>query len=257
MPNYEMKFSVSEAANVLDVEKNLIKKWAHLFKDYLEPPANPPKGVSREFCEKDLRILSYISIYWEEDPDLKEIEIGLNREDYYEEVDENFIDEFTPLFRELPDNLNEEMRHGAIIGGMAGSLGVLFDIADSFKTAGDILVAEALSKDEVYDLLCPIVYNYRHATELYLKAIITKHKKNHNLIWLLTEFKKLLKSKFDTELPRWFEDIVIAFNDFDPAGTTFRYGEECPGETWVDVAHMKKILDRMAISFQRIRRFRG
>jgi len=73
MPNYEMKFGVSEAARSLEVDRDIIKKWAYLFRDYLEPPANPRKGIPRQFSVEDLRIFAYISMFWEDDPDIESI----------------------------------------------------------------------------------------------------------------------------------------------------------------------------------------
>jgi hypothetical protein len=237
---------------LLEVDRELIKKWAYLFKEYLSSSTTPPKGRPREFCDKDLRKLAYISMYWEDEPDLESIRIGLNREDYHDDIYENFINEITPLFREPPEDLNEDWRNGAIIGGM-GEMSDLFSLADSYKIAGDSIVAAALSDDEVYDLICPIIYNYRHATELYLKAIVSKQKQDHDLIWLLNEFKRLLKSEFDTELPKWFEGIILSFNDFDPNGTNFRYGGAYPGEAWVDIEHMRTLISWMSMSFQKIK----
>ena len=73
MPNYEMKFGVSETAKYLDTDRDLIKKWAYLFSDYLEPEANPLKGTPRQFSAEDLRVFAYISYYWEDDPDIESI----------------------------------------------------------------------------------------------------------------------------------------------------------------------------------------
>jgi hypothetical protein len=134
MKNFEMKFSVSEAARLLEVERELIKKWAYHFREYLSSRANPQKGSPREFCDMDLRKLAYISMYWEDEPDLESIKIGLNMEDYHEDIYNNFITKVTPLFRDLPEELNEDWRHGAIIGGM-GELSDLFSLADSYKMA--------------------------------------------------------------------------------------------------------------------------
>ena len=61
MPNYKMKFGVSEVARSLETDKQLIKKWSHIFSDYLYPDANPPKGTPRKFSADDLRVFSYIS----------------------------------------------------------------------------------------------------------------------------------------------------------------------------------------------------
>lgn len=252
MPNYEMQFGVSEVARLFDVSRDLIKKWSYLFHDYLKPPANPPKGTPRKFCVQDLRVLAYVSMYWEDDPDLESIRCGLNSEDYFEDIYNDFISELTPLFVGPPEDLNEDWRHGTLIGGMA-ELSDTFALADSYKLAGDMLVDAALSNDEACDLVCPVIYNYRHATELYLKANFVHRKENHDLIWLLREFKQMMKSEFDSTLPKWFENIILAFNDFDPGGTTFRYGGFTPGEVWVDLVHVKKLMGRLAQSFQNIR----
>ena len=136
-------------------------------------------------------------------------------------------------------------------------LGDTFALADSYKIAGDMLVDAALSNDETYGLICPVIYNYRHATELYLKATIDRIKKDHNLHWLLQEFKKFLKFEFDTTLPEWFEGVIFVLNDFDPKGTTFRYGGDCPSEVWVDIMHMKTLMGWMAESFKKIKNRRS
>jgi hypothetical protein len=86
MPNYEMKFGVSEVARILKVDRDLIKTWAYLFRDYLKPPANPSKGNPRQFCTEDLRVLAYVSMYWEDNPDVESIRCGLNTEDHFEEL---------------------------------------------------------------------------------------------------------------------------------------------------------------------------
>jgi hypothetical protein len=65
MPNYDMKFSVSAVAHSLETDRELVKKWAYFFSEYLEPAANPPKGTQRLFSAEDLGVLSDISMYWE------------------------------------------------------------------------------------------------------------------------------------------------------------------------------------------------
>jgi len=256
MLNYEMKFGVSEVARLLKVDRDLVKTWAYKFSDYLKPQANPGKGSPRQFCTEDLRVLAYIYTYWEDDPDLESIKCGLNAEDYYEEPFNSFLTTATPLFREPPEDLDENWRHGTVIGGMA-EFGDTFALADSYKLAGDMLVDAALSTDEAYELICPVIYNYRHATELYMKSIIVKRRKIHDLIWLMQELKKLLKTEFDATFPDWFKNIILAFDDFDPNGTSFRYGSNGTvsqhDEVWVDIVHMKTLMGWLAESFQKIR----
>ena len=256
MPNYNLKFGVSEVARILKVDRNLVKTWAYHFSEYLGPQGNPAKGTSRIFTADDLRVLAYVFMYWEDEPDLEAIRIGLNTDSHFEEPYNHLVAMATPLFQEPPESLDETWRHGAIIGGMA-EVGDAFTLAESYKLAGDMLVDAALSSAEAYELTYPVIYNYRHATELYLKSAVHRRKKNHDLLWLLKECKSIIKSEFNTDLPEWFEHIVIAFHDFDPCSTTFRYGGfgyvQNQGEMWVDLVHMKTLMGWLAESFQKIR----
>lgn len=252
MPNYEMKFSVSEAANSLETDRELVKKWTYLFSDYLEPTANPPKGIPRQFSADDLRVLAYVSFYWEADPDIEAIKIGLNTGEHHEQVYNDFITALTPLFIDPPDGLGEDWRHGALFGEMA-EYGDTFELASSYKIAGDMLVDAALAKYKAFELICPILYNYRHAVELYFKAVIGEWENVHSLPKLLQDFKKITKSEFDATPPEWFDDIIIVFDEFDPGGTSFRYGGSMPGEVWVDIQHVKTLMDWISRSFRKIR----
>jgi len=117
MINYSMKYGVSEVAIFFDVDRNTVKRWANLFIDYLSSSANPIKGESRQYTIDDLRILAYISIYWEDDPDLVSIKYGLNSNNHLEnDLIDNFIIGLTPLFRNMPDDIDESWR-GVVLGG--------------------------------------------------------------------------------------------------------------------------------------------
>ena len=71
-----MKFGVSETARIFEVDRNLVKTWAYHFSDYLGSGANPGKGLPRQFSADDLRVLAFISMYWEDQPDLEYIKIA-------------------------------------------------------------------------------------------------------------------------------------------------------------------------------------
>src|SRR6266542_4395697 len=129
-------------------------------------------------------------MYWEDQPDVESIKMGLNIGSHHEELYDNLLTSVTPLFQEPPEDLDGTWRHGTVIGGMA-EIGDTFALAESYKLAGDTLVDAARTADEIYEFIYPVIYNYRHATELYLKAIVTPYRKDHDLFWLLREFKTL------------------------------------------------------------------
>ena len=252
---YDMKFSVSEVARIFTVDREVVKKWAYHFAEHLTPQANPSKGTPRIFSAEDLRVLAFVYMYWEDEPDYEAMRFGLNTNSHYGMPYDDFITTATPIFQDPPEDLDESWRHGTVIGGMA-EVGDTFALAESYKLAGDTLVDAARSSDEIYALIYPVIYNYRHAAELYLKANVTTYKETHDLQWLLQEFKKVLISEFAETPPQWFENIIMAFNDFDPNSTTFRYGGFAPflrGEVWVDLVHLKTLIGWLAESFQNIR----
>lgn len=246
-----MKYGVSETARLLDVDRKIVKTWAFLFSYYLSSEANPGKGKVRCFLLNDIRIFAYISMYWGKDPDIENIKYGLNSNNQFDnETIDNFIIGITPLFRAMPDDLDDTWR-GVVFGGEF-ELGDIFTTADSFKIAGDKLVEIAYKNNEERELFQPSIYNYRHATELYIKAIIGEEI-SHDLNDLLQKLKIVLMKEFNTVPPEWFEDIVKAFNYSDPKGTAFRYGQTVPKEElYADMKHIKTLMNWLSDSFKRI-----
>lgn len=253
-----MKFSVADVARILKTEKDLIKTCAYKFSDYLSSNANPSKGKTREFVLEDIRVMAFIFTYWEDDPDIEYIKVCLNSDDHFDnDLINDLMIELTPLFIEPPEGIDETWKHGVVYGGLS-ALGDTFFLANSYKIAGDRLVEAALENEEAWELFCPAVYNYRHAIELYMKAVIGKWKWNHELIPLYDKLKELLKTEFNADVPEWFEKIIIAFNDFDPDGTTFRYGGGLIlDEVFIDFIHLKTLMTWTSQSFQNIRTHQG
>lgn len=85
MLNYNMKFTVADVGRILKIEKDLIKTWTYKFSDYLSSNSKPDKGKPREFQLEDIRVMAYILMYWEDDPDIESIKIGLNSNSHYED----------------------------------------------------------------------------------------------------------------------------------------------------------------------------
>lgn len=252
MINYSLKYGVSETAKMFDVDRQTIKTWAYVFIDYLSRAANPGTGLIRQFTIEDVRVFAYVLMYWEENPDIEYIKIGLNSRSQfeYDNIDE-FITGLLPLFRDMPEDVDETL--GGVVFGGEFELGDLFTMADSFKLAGDRLVDTARDNYEERELFQPAIFNYRHATELYIKAVIGEEI-NHNLNELLQKLKAILKVDFGAVPPEWFVNIIIAFHESDPKGTTFRYGDLLPkNELFADMLHVKKLMSWLSESFRRIK----
>lgn len=252
MINYSMKYGVSEATHLLDVNRETLKTWAYIFSEYLSSEANPGKGKIRQFLISDIRVFAYILMYWEAEPDIECIKYGLNSNSHFEcEAIDNFLTGATPLFIDMPEGIDETWR-GAVFGGEF-ELGDIFTTANSFKLAGDKLVEIAHKNYQERELFQPAIYNYRHATELYMKAIIGEEV-NHNLHDLMQKFKIVLKTEFNSVPPEWFENIIEAFNYSDPNGTAFRYGITVPkDELYVDMSHVKKLMGWLSEYFRQIK----
>lgn len=249
-----MKLSAAEAAKILSVERDLIKTWAVKFADHMTKGANPSKGIPREFGLDDIRVMAYVLQYWEDNPDIECIAMGLNSGSHYDHpLIDNLIFQITPVFVEPPENLDETWKHGVIYAGLAQITDAYF-LAKSFKLAGDRLVEAALESQENWELLCPVLYNYRHSMELYLKATTNNFKRSHNLRYLFGQLKDLLKKEFNTTPPLWVNNLIEIFNDFDENGTSFRYGGNTNrSEVWVDFHHLKTLMGWLAESFHNIR----
>lgn len=252
-----MKFAVSETARLLQTDRDTVKSWAFHFREHLSSGANPTKGETRSFTAEDLQVLAFVCSHWEAEPDVENIRYGLNYDSHHEEPYRSFVAAAIPLFQEPPESLDETWRHGSLIGGIVAGTFDIFTLADSYRRAGDLLVEAALDRWEVPDLVYPVLYNYRHATELYLKAVVSPRKLDHDLKPLLAQLEEILRSSFKAVVPGWFKGAVQDFVAFDPDSTRFRYGEpeaHWGGEYWVDLPHVKERMAWVADSFHRILR---
>ena len=258
MPNYEMKYAVADVAKIFQVEKKVVKDWAYYFSDYLNPLANPPKGTERIFSIEDIRILAYVFYYWDDKPDIENIKMELNSNNHFDnELIDNLMIEITPFFINPPDNIDETWKHGVLFSGLA-QYADTFYLANSYKLAGDKLIDVALKDEMNWELFCPAVYSYRHATELYMKAITGCYKQSHNLNSLFEKLQELLQSEYSTPIPDWVKNIISTFDDFDPGGTTFRYGGSLNKEdVFIDFVQLKTLMGWMTQSFHNIRKHQG
>jgi hypothetical protein len=131
----------------------------------------------------------------------------------------------------------------------------MFGLADSFKLAGDLLVDAVGHTTEAYDIARPIIYNYRHALELYMKTVLDPKYRSHNLKPLLDKLRLYLKNMYNKDIPIWIEDTILELNKVDEGAAAFRYGNpQVEEESWHDLYLLKERIGWIAESFQRIRR---
>lgn len=158
------------------------------------------------------------------------------------------------IFADVPDDLDETWTHVALFGGMVDLAHSDYSLALRFKQASDVLIKHGLKDMEAYELLYPVLFNYRHAIELYLKALIQPEKRNHDLGYLLKCFEKLLMDHHHTEMPTWFRSLLTEFVEYDPRSTTFRYPGRTPvdEERIVDLPQLQKHMDALFDAFHRI-----
>lgn len=252
MDSNTLKYGASKVARIFGVDRTLVKTWAYHFQNYLNPNANPGKGIEREFTVDDLSTLAYIFSYWEDEPDIQAIEHGLNNGYQFEEPFKHIAMGKKPIFQEFSDDFIIEDTW--MIGGFA-EIADRLSLADSFKEAGDTLISKAIENDNK-ELIYPTIYSYRHAIELYLKTALEgkfKRDQKHNLDALNARLKKMIAEKFNITPPDWYENLIAAFHDIDPGGTTFRYGESIKqDELFTSPHHLKKMMEWLSESMHRI-----
>ncbi|MFZ2949882.1 MAG: hypothetical protein WA003_10400 [Desulfuromonadaceae bacterium] len=159
------------------------------------------------------------------------------------------------IFEDPPDGLGEQEFHfGLLVVGMGGMYGV--EVAWAFRAAGDRLLDTALARRESWEAAYPILFCYRHALEVFLKAVIPGTKKQHGLDKLWDELHPHVEGRFRTDHLNWLRDRIMEFHKIDPRSTAFRYHDVEPQgqcELWVDFHHLKHKVDLMFQALERVR----
>ncbi len=246
-------------ARILKVEKDNIRKWSHIFSEFLSPKSKSVDGSPMLFNTNDLAVLSYVNVYWELEPDIESIKLCIQAEEHLDFPFYEIIQQAAPIFIDPPENIEELASEETVLFGGLSRFGDWHQLAKAYKHAGDLLVNSAIDNHSGYELICPIIYNYRHATELFLKSTLQvsddmlKKEIGHNLVKATNIFEHNIKEKFNEDLPEWFKNIIIAFNDFDRNGETFRYGNlESSDEMFIDLRHLKGKMAWLQEIFERI-----
>ncbi|MGD9893704.1 MAG: hypothetical protein AB7U18_20670 [Dehalococcoidia bacterium] len=155
------------------------------------------------------------------------------------------------VFRDVPDEIDEAWTNGVLIGDMASSLNDL-ELARAYAEAAAQLVDPALESGEAWRLTYPIFYLYRHALELYLKAVVRPPRPRHELPPLVEEVEKLLRERLHTAIPTHLKDDLLVFATVNPDAQSFRYSYTTtgkrrllPGEYWVRLRDLRRFADEV------------
>jgi hypothetical protein len=148
------------------------------------------------------------------------------------------------IFEELPDELDDSWRHGSLLGGMA-SCPDNREMAKAYRLCANTLVDRNTHEYEAYEVVYPILFLYRHALELYLKAILGEGRSmGHNIEKLASVFRENYKNSYGCDLPKHAIRLMNEIATYDRPGTTFRYTEGfSEGEYWVDFEKLKDQFD--------------
>jgi hypothetical protein len=240
--------TISEVARLLDVNRELVKSWVGTFSEHVSEWAQPKAGRTRLFTDADTRALALVSDLWEDDPDLENINACLNTGDqnsgrYVELVHLN-----TPVFQDVPNDLDETWDHGVLLNAMW--LRPAIEVARAYKYAADELVKAALSCHEPHLLDYPILFNYRHMLELYLKIILDDQQEAKRLGHDLVKLVEAVETKLSRKVSEWVRSRLKEFCEIDPSSDLFRYADRAPEhpnyvEIWIDFHQVKSVMDKL------------
>ena len=129
--------------------------------------------------------------------------------------------------------------------------------------AGGMLIDQVLQTGEGgQEVICPILYVYRHGIELYLKVITQPADRNHSIGSLLDGFCQHVYEKWGQRVPVWISRPISQLAQYDPNSDLFRYGQtrrssvsqrlKNSGEFWVDLNSLKRTMSNIEYAFQRV-----
>lgn len=141
---------------------------------------------------------------------------------------------------------------GFLFGGMVGD-GSLADYADEFYEAANILI-ETIYKNNIEDFKIgnPVLFLYRHAAELSLKALVL-HQKGSQKESYIHSLRTLL-TKVDG-ISEYYRKMIEGLDDIDPKSTSFRYSGTKPdglqNEDFCDAGRLRDAMNDWRIYVQK------
>lgn len=172
-------------------------------------------------------------------------------------MSERGIDLAWSIFSDMPDE--PETKYGAMLVNWNGQTGRnTYDMAQSYKAAAFRLLDEASTYNESWESVDPILFCFRHALELNLKAIhVAQTKRNHGLRDLANQLHGRLTGRYQQSQLDWLRDRILEFDIVDPRSTAFRYDDVANAnvapEVWVDFLQLRRIMNAIFSALDRVR----
>lgn len=167
-------------------------------------------------------------------------------------------EKLAPLFVELSEEHQRSDAlsgpHGFVVGGMF--LPTKLQLAEQYLNAANVLADSILEQEqEDFRLANPVLFLYRHALELVLKALLGGGRNGHKLDVLGAELKGHIRERYQQEVPAWIIERLNQITEIDPGSMAFRYAEDkynggkeyspVDGELYVGVAHLKSAMNEV------------
>lgn len=144
--------------------------------------------------------------------------------------------------------------HGFVVGG--GFLPSRLEMAEQYLLAANVLAETILrQQQEDFRLANPVLFLYRHALELALKAFLSSSSTHHKLDVLGADLKAHVRKHYQQDVPAWIIERLNQLAEVDPGSMAFRYAEDkyggskkftaVDGERYVDVAHLKNSVNEV------------
>lgn len=172
-----------------------------------------------------------------------------------------------PIFRDPDEGDEREDGYSEPFGFLLGPMGHFSssDMSDEYFRAANLLV-ERIQDRRVADheIAYPVLFLYRHAMELMVKAILTKPSyTHHRLDALADDLSSFVDEKYGQKVPDWIIGRLKELARIDPTSQAFRYGEDkfgpgperrpVPAETYVRVMELHQTMNRLYEALQQAR----
>lgn len=165
-----------------------------------------------------------------------------------------------PIFTDPPDDIGREDEwsgpYGFLLGGMGDPTNP--EIAQQYLDSANQLVCDILEQRvEDYKVAMPILFLYRHAIEMMLKAAMQSGW-GHELDKLADAFERFIADKHGQQVPQWIIARLHEISDIDPKSMSFRYavklksrrGLPVPlgGEHYIDITRLQRGMNALYFS---------